>query len=269
MTKQKIEMQRHLDKLKKCELKDPHNIYHEDDLYKRSLIKQEIIISKKEDISPDQLENYCEKCNKYFYNKSNLKKHQKNVCEKSAETQPQNIQNIGIQNITNNNQKIVHININYLKGFDEDWDVSKIDNSTKGEILLSNTKFSKTLENILKNDANLNVILNENETGVVYKNHKNKYEPMTKKEIIEKSMEKVYKHLKDFYEEIIKNNIHDLSELALKNELQELEKKYSKFFKLEEAQNIVKNSFTTIYNKKKEDAENKFYNLLENNIDEY
>ena len=98
---------------------------------------------------------------------------------------------------------------------------------------------------------------------MVYKNEKNKYEPMTNKDIIEVSMEKIYKHLKDFYKEITKNNINDLSENALKSELIELEKKYSRFFRLEEAQTIVNNSFTQIYNTHKEDAEKKYYESLE------
>jgi hypothetical protein len=179
----------------------------------------------------------------------------------------ENIQNICVQNhIINNNQinnNQINININYLKGFDEEWDVSEIDDNKKGEILLSNSKFSKILENILKNDVNLNVILNDNDIGIVYKNDKKKYEPMTNKDIIEKSMNKIYKHLKDFYNEIINNNINDISEKSLKNELNELEKKYADFFKLEGAKNIVKNSFSNIYNTYKEDAENKYNELLE------
>jgi merozoite surface protein 8 len=214
----------------------------------------------------DMNHNYCEKCDKFFYNKSNLNKHfKKNICDKNSKKN--NIQNIGVQNnIINNNQKIINININYIKGFDEDWDVSKIDDIKKGEILLSNSKFSKTLENILKNDVNLNVILNnddDNDVGVVYKNKKNRYEPMKNKDIIEMSMEKIYKHLKDFYKEITKNNINDLSESALKNELIELEKKYSRFFNLEDAQDIVRKSFTHIYDTHKKDAEKKFYELLD------
>jgi hypothetical protein len=87
---------------------------------------------------------------------------------------------------------------------------------------------------------------------------------MSNKEIIEKSMEKIYKHLKNFYNEIINNNINDLSEVALNNELKELEKKYNRFFTLEEAKNIVRNSFTKIYNKNKDIAENIYYDMLEN-----
>ena len=353
MTKQKIEMKRHLEKEKKCEIKNNIHDLSETELYNLSLQKYEIYkknenkdgnlgenkdgnldenkdgnlgenkddnlgenkddnLSENKDDNLDEnkdgnlgennninnnkdfnqkneqilnkftrkeiheiypscenfninnKDNYCEKCDKYFYHKSNLNKHlKKDICNKKEKKN--NIQqHIGIQNnIINNNQKIINININYMKGFDEEWDVSKIDDKKKGEILLSNSKFSKTLENILKNDVNLNVILNDDNTGLVYKNEKNKYEPMTNKNIIELSMEKVYKHLKDFYQEITKNNINDLSEVSLKNELVELEKKYSRFFRLEEAQNIVKKSFTEIYNIHKQDAEQKFYELLE------
>jgi len=268
VTKQKIEMKRHLDKLKQCKIKDENNTeYNEKELYELSLMKIEIINNN------DEINNInlCIKCNKHFYNKSNLNKHQKNVCFKEKESGI-TVQNI-IQQNNITNSKIINININnFIKGFDEEWDVSKIDTNKKGEILLSNFKFSKTLENILKNDINQNVILHDNHTGIVYKNEKNKYEPMSNKEIIEKSMEKIYKHLKNFYNEIINNNINDLSEIALNNELKELEKKYNRFFTLEEANNIVRNSFTKIYNQNKDIAENIYYDMLENkenNNDEY
>ena len=302
MTKQKIEMKRHLERGKQCEIKDKNNNLSDNELYNQSLEKHKInikndnidknnngkielynfndklfekLMDNKNEIEKEienenenetnkKKDNYCEKCNKYFYHKSNLNKHlKKNICEKKDKKD--NIQqNIGVQNnIINNNQKIINININYMKGFDEDWDVSKIDDKKKGEILLSNSKFSKTLENILKNDVNLNVILNNDDVGMVYKNEKNRYEPMKNKDIIEMSMEKIYKHLKDFYKEITKNNINDLSENALKNELIELERKYSRFFRLEEAQNIVKKSFTQIYGIHKQEAEKKYYELLE------
>lgn len=293
MTKQKIEMKRHLEKGKHCEIKDKNNNLSDNELHNLSLEKHKIYIKNEKidekidennneimamyninnklittnDEDENELnkkkDNYCEKCDKYFYHKSNLNKHlKKNICEKKDKKN--NIQHISVQNnIINNNQKIINININYVKGFDEDWDVSKIDDKKKGEILLSNSKFSKTLENILKNDVNLNVILNNDDVGMVYKNEKNRYEPMTNKDIIEMSMEKIYKHLKDFYKEITKNNINDLSEISLKNELIELERKYSRFFRLEEAQHIVKNSFTQIYNIHKNNAEKKYYELLE------
>ena len=263
MAKQKIEMKRHLKKNNQCKIENSDNILSDLELYNQSLIKHIIMASNstknaKSDTSSDississvNSNNYkCLECNKYFYNKSNLTKHQKNVCLKTPEVYIENQNIININNINN-------ININYIKGFDEDWDTSKINADKKGEILLSNSKFTKTLEN----DVNLNVILNENNIGIVYKHEKNKYEPMIYKDIIEKSMEKIYKHLKDFYYEIINNNPNDLSIVALENELAELEKKYINFFTVSEAENIVNKTFTSIYNKNKDKSEDIYYSI--------
>lgn len=94
---------------------------------------------------------------------------------------------------------------------------------------------------------------------------------MTKKEIINKSMEKVYNHLKDFYKELINNNIDDLSIISLDNELKAFEKKYTDFLKFEDAKNIVNNTFSNLYNNKKDEAENIYYNFIDNNnlIEQY
>jgi hypothetical protein len=267
ITQQKIEMQRHLNKLNQCNIIDKFNEISEEDLNKLSLQKHEKLNEK--NIKKD---NFCKKCNKVFSNKGNLNKHLKNVClNESNKTQyTTNIQNIGIQNIIN-------INLGMIKGFDQEWDTSKIDHAKKGEILLSNSKFTKTLENILKNDINLNVIIDQinDNTGVVYINENNKYEAMTRKEIIDRSMKKVYDHLKDFYNEIICNNKDDLSIVSLQNELKLFEKKYKDFLNFDDAKNIVNNSFSKLYNDKKESAENKYYNFIDNNdindnlLDEY
>ena len=262
VTKQKIDMQRHLVKYKKCKIIENNNLSDEE-LYNKSLEKHEIMNK----IMEDNKRIECIKCKKTFYSKSNLNKHMKNTCKDSYI----NIQNIGVQNICV--QNIININGKYIKGFDEEWDVSQIDNHKKGEILLSNSKFSKTLENILNNDTNLNVILEDDDIGIVYTSDKNKYLPMKCKDIIDSSMKKIYKHLKDFYDEIINNNVNDLSELSLKNELMELEKKYSKFFTTEEAKNIVNKSFLSIYNNNKDKSESIYHELVKTNsnteIEEY
>jgi hypothetical protein len=107
----------------------------------------------------------------------------------------------------------------------------------------------------------------DDKTGVVYLNGKNKYEAMTKNEIIDKSMKKVYNHLKEFYKELIKNNTEDLSILCLENELKVFERKYTDFLKLEDAKKIVNNTFSKLYNDKNDDARNIYYNFIENNND--
>lgn len=298
ITKQKIEMKRHLDKINNCQIKDITNTLTDEQLYNKSLERIEKLLDKNSNKKNDL---QCKKCNKCFSNKSNVRKHIKNVCSKkinkikelinniviesnkednnyntsdpteeqniikNSEKNITNIQNIGVQNITN---KIININLgSSIKGFDQDWDTTTIDHKKKGEILLSNSKYTKTLENILKNELNLNVIMDdEDNTGVVYINDKNKYEPMTKKEIIEKSMKKVYNHLKDFYKEIINNNTDDLSVKSLENELEIFEKKYRDFMKFEDAKNIVNNAFSKLYTNKKEEAETKYYDFVNNNL---
>jgi len=266
ITNQKVEMKRHLEKLNKCSIKnnDNNNILTDEELYNKSLEKHEKLNEKKN--IEEKKEFICQKCNKYFSNKGNLNKHFKLVCNKikKIENTTNNIQNIGVQNITN---KIININLGMIKGFDQDWDTTKIDHKKKGEILLSNSKFTKTLENILKNELNLNVIMDKEDdtTGIVYINEKNKYEPMTKNEIIDRSMKKVYNHLKEFYKELINNNTDDLSIISLENELKSFEKKYTDFLKFEDAKNIVINTFSKLYNDKKDEAENLYYNFIDNN----
>lgn len=270
VTKQKIEMKRHLDKQKKCELKNVNNTLTDDELYELSLKKYYKLNESIEEYDGEK--NFiCEKCNKIFSNKGNLNKHIKSVCiDYKIENTTNNIQNIGVQNITN---KIININLGNIKGFDEDWDTTKIDHKKKGEILLSNSKFTKTLENILKNDINLNVMIDDvdKNTGIVYINKKNQYELMTKKDIIEQSMKKVYNHLKFFYKEIIDNNTEDLSISSLENELKLFENKYRDFLKFEDAKNIVNNAFSKLYNEKKEDAGNLYFDFTKNNnlLEEY
>ena len=266
ITNQKIEMKRHLDKIKKCTIKNENNILNDDELYNKSLEKNYKLNDKSVDKKIDK-DYYCQQCNKKFSNKGNLNKHVKSVCNIINTTT--HIQNIGIQNITN---KIININLGNVMGFDQEWDTTKIDDQKKGEILLSNSKFTKALENILKNEINLNVIMdNDDKTGIVYNNEKNKYEPMTKKTIIEKSMEKVYNHLKKFYNEIINNNKNDLSIQSLESELMALETKYTNFFKFEDVEKIVNNTFSKLYSDKKEEAENIYYDFIKGNnlIEEY
>ena len=86
----------------------------------------------------------------------------------------------------------------------------------------------KTLQNILKNEVNLNVIINEDKNGFVYKSVNKKYEPMGNDIIMQKSMDKIYKHLQSFYEETITNNE---SICISNNDLIKNDQKYKRFKK--------------------------------------
>ena len=64
---------------------------------------------------------------------------------------------------------------------------------------------------------------------------------------------------------LINNNTDDLSIISLENELKAFEKKYTDFLKFEDAKNIVNNTFSKLYNDKKDEAENLYYNFIDNN----
>ena len=139
----------------------------------------------------NQLENKditfnCKLCNKIFLEKYNLNKHIKT----------HNINNsiIGDNNIIQN----INININTPIPFDKDWDLSQISELNIYKLLFSKFMYSKLLEEILKNEINLNVIIeNESDSGLVYKNDNDKYVNMNIKDITEKSIIKLNKHLLD------------------------------------------------------------------------
>ena len=111
---------------------------------------------------------------------------------------------------------------------------------------------------------NINVILNDEVAGIVYNTDKKKYEPMSKKDIIMQSMDKVFKHLKIFYDDIINNNINELSPYLLENIKKEFDHKYKIFFELSSSQETVNNTFTYIYNNKKDDSCKKYNEYINN-----
>ena len=63
----------------------------------------------------------------------------------------------------------------------------------------------------------INNNIKDNEIGIVFNIKNNEYEPMNVKEILDKSMDKIYKHLSDFFNEIILNKKIDSSKAAINN----------------------------------------------------
>jgi len=260
-------MKRHLNKQKKCIIKEANIEENESKLYDDSLIKHEvnkdleIIIKdvKTDDESKDE-NIICKLCNRSFHNKSNLNKHLKSEsCNSTNEKvihQVNNIQHIGVQN------NVINININSLRGFDEDWNISNITKDMREKLLLSDKKFTNTLENILKNDENLNIILKDKMTGLVYKIKNNEYEAMPVKEIFEEAMDKIYKHLRSFFKEIISNNINDVRIDILENEIKEVDKKYDRYKKSTIINNDVNNCLSNIFDEKKNYAIEKLMDVI-------
>lgn len=161
-----------------------------------------------------------------------------------------NINNVQNSNINSNN---ISININITKSFDDDWDTSNIDINKKLVLLLTNSKFTKTLENILENEVNLNVLIDNNtNNGIVFNN--NKYVNMNVKDIVKQTMIKLHKHLTEFHTDITNPNIFDIDKDYLDCNLKNINHKFNKFQKDEDIQNTVKDYITDIYNKKKVDT---------------
>ena len=243
VSKYKIDIQRHLDKKFICGIKDKTNTKSDIQLKIESLEKIVVDFDNNEHNILENNSFICPTCEKSFHNKSNLNKHvKKNFCEKSEidsiktniinsnNIGVQNVENIGVKNVQNVGvQNIININISGIRGFDEDWNISNITNEIKEKIFLSNSKFTNTLKNIFENNENLNVILHDDSTGFVYKIKNNDYEVMPVKNILDESMDKLYKHLRDFFTNIITNNSNDIRVDILENELKEVDKKYTEY----------------------------------------
>lgn len=271
---QKIEMRRHLDRKFKCSKNIDIFNYDDNILYDISLIKHKnndnfdllsFLKSNKEEVKEDNENNenkteyYCKNCDLFFQNKSNLNRHiKKNNCQTNI-----------INNITNNTvnqQNIININLNLIKPFDEDWDVSNIDNTLRNILLMSNLKYTKTLEHILDNDNNLNVILhNELNTGIVYKNDKERFKYMNIRDIIDKSMEKLHKHLHFFHEEVKDKNEYQINNEYFNEEKNIIDKKYYDYKNNKSIQTKVQEYITKIYNNKRNETLKIYQELLNEN----
>lgn len=171
-----------------------------------------------------------------------------------------------ITNITNNITHI-HVDIKNIIPFDEGWDISKIDELTKTKLVFSNIMYTKLLEEILKNDINLNIIIDKNDdSGMVYKNDIDKYIKMKIKDIIDNSMEKLHKNLIDFNTSIFNENFYQKSFLNSLIESKNLiESKHLDYKNNLEIQKNVINFISEIFEKKKENAFEISNKILNNN----
>jgi hypothetical protein len=259
-------MLKHLNKKKLCvRILNSFN-YPDDQLYDLSNLR----------IYPTQTEVnkeiQCENCLKCFGSKSNLTRHRKTPCKKpivdleseqvKLDEKPVSIFTENTNIITNNHiinnvsqvNNIINLNINIVKSFDDEWDVSQIDDHLKLLLLMNDSKFTKTLENILQNDINLNVLIdNTGEFGLVYK--ENTFEPMDIKEIVKRSMNKIYIQLNKFHQEITAEN--DKNNIKITNwddEKKAIDIKYNEFITNKVIEEKVTNYIKNIYNKRKEDT---------------
>jgi hypothetical protein len=129
-------IKRHLEKKKKCKIKDPYNKLSDIELYNSSLEKNNYYNNLINEIK----QNYCINCDKQFSRKFCYIRHLKNNKCDNTEEDTESVNNKEERNVINNtlngnitnitnpsttiNNPIININfnLNSLKGFDEKWD---------------------------------------------------------------------------------------------------------------------------------------------------
>jgi len=274
-TKLKSDMKRHLNRAIKCGKDlDAYN-YTDNELNNISLtiIKDEKLIKN----------TVCDKCNKNFSRIDSLNRHKRMYCKDlDKNLDNKNLDNKNLDNkISNNNQnqnnlnvqnnidKQININIekqvnNFfildkkdfdIKSFDDNWNIEHFDNYIKLFILLSKTKFTDFLLEVLKNKENLNVILEKNsESGLVYKT--DNYVKLKTNEILDKSMHKIYEHLQKIYDEYKESdfNIEQHFFDSMKITEETITNKYNDYIKNNDIKKQVDNCLLNIYNDKKDFA---------------
>jgi len=276
---------------------------HKIDLSEVEHLKKSNIIDRNKKELFEELKNIeknnikiCKYCNKDFYLITELKKHFiidcfynhiKNIedYEKSKKlnnidvnSQCNNVYNnpdINTLNNTTNNTTNNNNNINIIIDptktkntpipFDDEWDISKISKGDKTSLIVSQFMYTELLEEILKNDINLNVIIDkENDSGMVYKNNVDKYIQMKLKDIISNTMYKLNTHLND----INKNDTRSFHDI-IKFSRQMINKKYNDFKNSDEIQKGVKKCMSTIYDNRKDNAIIMAKNIIDDDIEEY
>ena len=126
--------------------------------------------------------------------------------------------------------------------------------------MMSNHKFSNTLKSILKNDVNLNVCIDNNDdVGIVYKAKNDNYEAMSKNELMKITMEKIHNHLKDFYDDVINEDVLDdknKNTESFKDAKNNIDKSYNRYYyKTDVFKNKANEALMYFYNEVKKKAD--------------
>jgi hypothetical protein len=205
-----------------------------------------------------------------FYNKCcntlNTNQNTNNNIEKSVDKNIILNNLINSNNNSNNNNSNNTINIYFdIKPpipFDDNWDISKINENFISGILNSKYMYTKLLQEILENEINLNVIIDtESKSGLVYKNDIDKYIRMKSTEIVYNTMEKLKNHLL----EINKNDTTQFEEV-IDFSKKMINKKYIDFNKDPVLNKNVNDIVNSVFDEKKTKATQIFNNIIKNTI---
>ena len=117
----------------------------------------------------------------------------------------------------------------------------------------------------MENNNNLNVILNS-DSGIIYKSENDKYEPISKNDLFKQTIDKLYDHLKEFYEEVSADKDHE-KKYFLNDEMKKIDINYERYdYNMKNFRNMADEALNYFYNKVKEDAEKKFIDKNEEKI---
>jgi hypothetical protein len=120
-------------------------------------------------------------------------------------------------------------------------------------------QYIKTLDCILKNKNNQNVLIDkDSNSGLVFKN--NNIEKMNINEILNKSFDKINNSLNNFCEEIKNNNIYELDPNLIYEKKNIIKEKYNEYHE----NSIIKNSVNNLINDSFEKVKNQTNEIFKN-----
>ena len=253
----KSDMLRHLDKKNLCVRNVESYKYNDEDLNNLSLIR----------IYTKNIKNtICSTCNKDFSCSSSLKRHSKKcsissnlpISDTISENNNSNNNNSTVDSnihstVNSNNVNNVNISIN-INNFDDNWNTDHIDDNLKLVLLLNKTKFTETLKNILKNEVNLNVMIDKTtDSGLVYNN--NLLSSMDINDIVDQSMSKLYKHLCIFKDDLSHSSFN-LDDTVLNDQIKSAGTKLKEYNKNKDIKGTVNKFISDIYCCKNQESSN-------------
>jgi len=168
------------------------------------------------------------------------------------------------QNIQNNININIELPKDELVSFNDKWCVDHIDKNVKTLLFMSTYKYTKTLEYILQNDKNRNVLLdNSSQMGLIYEGEKNTFSEMKIEDIIDKSLKKLYEHLQEFHEDISKSNVCNfmLDDNIIKENMSIIDKKINNYNDSERVKQVVTQNLSEIFNKYKTETKDKYQSI--------
>jgi len=211
----------------------------------------------------------CKYCSIKFNKIQDLKKHiilecfEKEMEKNFMENDLIKLNNLNYNN-TINNLNINSNNITNLIPFDENWDLSMITELDKLNLIWTQVSYTALLKNILRNNNNLNVIIDKNkEFGLVYKNNFDKYIKMEIAEIVKNSMDKLHKNLVNINEDFKNNIFYDKHILEYK--IEDINKKYDNYNNDQHIKNALNKYISDIFYSKKDDSMQIMRDFLLNN----